>query len=269
MNNRSNRPSTPETEEMEALLAAYALGERDDMLCEQVVQAITTSDEHRDTLVTYLMVADLLPLAVPDAPPTVELRDRVLATVTAAQNQPAAANRLRQPSATFWQRWFSGRRLGYLAAALLLVFLLGWNIVLQQQVSQQQQQLAQQTTMLATLAVQPDAGRIALSGRPAAPDAAGSLVIAEDEQTALLLVQDLPPLSADQTYQVWLFADERALSTSGGLFQVDETQSGALLFTLPPTDQPYEELGVTIEPQGGSPAPTTPWLVGAELPLDE
>lgn len=258
---------TRTSEELEALLAAYALGERSPELCEQVLRAVTFSDEHRATLLAYLSMSDLLPLAAPDAIPSDDLRGQVVAAVEQAQAAQRPASQ--QDSSRSRRRWWWAYRKPALqiAAVALVVVLLVWNFLLRQQMTQQQQEIAQQTTACAALVEQSEPIRVAVTGRPLAPNASGMLVLGDDQKTALLSVQDLPPLPADQTYQVWLFADERAISKSGGFLHVDDRQRGVLLFDVPVAQQPYDELGVTIEPMGGSPRPTSRWAVGAELAL--
>lgn len=259
--------ATATPEELDALLAAYALGERSPELCEQILRAVTHSEQHRANLLAYLSVADLLPLAVPDAVPTADLQTRVVAAVEAARKEQPPPSRGREPLPRRWRTFLRPALRGFVVVAMLV--LLAWNAVLQQEVARQQEQIVQQTTTFASLIEQPELVRIAVSSRSQTLEASGTLVLAKDQRVALLSVDDLPPLPASQTYQVWLFADDRATSTSGGLVEVDANQRGVLLFDVPPTQQPYEELGVTIEPAGGSPAPTSPWVLGAELDATE
>jgi anti-sigma-K factor RskA len=76
---------------------------------------------------------------------------------------------------------------------------------------------------------------------------------------------NLPELSEDQTYQVWLIEGDED-RVSGGLFR---PQAG-----LPYTTQPiyakqaisnFVGIGVTIEPAGGSERPTGPRVIRVDF----
>ena len=79
--------------------------------------------------------------------------------------------------------------------------------------------------------------------------------VAETGTVALLAVSNLPPLAADQVYQVWLFRDNKIYSAA--VFDVDSTGYGQVVI-IPPV-LPFDEIDgiiITVEPSGGSPDPT-------------
>lgn len=122
------------------------------------------------------------------------------------------------------------------------------------QVNQQlEAQLANDRNQLAIFA---GAERVvALAGTPDAPDASGTFYTGGD--SGLLVLRGLPPLPADQTYELWLIPDEGA-PVPAGLVQVGEgaTHTFPIALSGQPTD--YAAVGLSIEPAGGSPAPTGP-----------
>lgn len=125
------------------------------------------------------------------------------------------------------------------------------NEILQAAVTQQRQQWA---TILAADAA------IALAGTDDAL-AAEAVLYADDDQL-LVVARDLPPLTPEQTYQLWLIPADGA-PVPAGLFQASD---GLAVFQsdapLPRTA--YASVGVSIEPAGGSSAPTGPIvLLGA------
>lgn len=81
----------------------------------------------------------------------------------------------------------------------------------------------------------------------------GLLTVNRSAETAFLSITGLDTLSESQTYQFWLIGDAGA--ASGGIFSVDEMGDGKLLIQ---TDalQSFSTLGISIEPSGGSDAPT-------------
>lgn len=84
-----------------------------------------------------------------------------------------------------------------------------------------------------------------------------------DSNVALLCVYALPQLEPGQTYQAWLVRDGERVSA--GTFNVNHNGYGALLIDAGSPVREYQQLGITVEPAGGSPAPTTPRIMGGDL----
>lgn len=122
------------------------------------------------------------------------------------------------------------------------------------QVNQQlEQQLSTDRNQLAIFA---NADRVvALAGTPDAPDASGALYAGPE--SGLLVLRNLPPLPDDQTYELWLIPGEGA-PIPAGLVQV--AAEGGNTFAIALAGQPtdYAAVGLSIEPAGGSLAPTGP-----------
>jgi anti-sigma-K factor RskA len=91
----------------------------------------------------------------------------------------------------------------------------------------------------------------------------GTLWFTPEQAEGCLVVQDMPQLPSEQVYQLWLLQGEQR--TSGGTFYVDSEGNGWLLISLATPLSSFERIGVTIEPDGGSPGPTTPRLIGGDL----
>ena len=95
---------------------------------------------------------------------------------------------------------------------------------------------------------------VTMTGTQTATHAAGRLLVAPNSTQGLLIVYDLPPLSADLQYQLWLIRDgQRA---NGGVFSVAEDGSGHFQISASQPLIVFDSFGVTIEPYGGSAAPT-------------
>ncbi len=162
---------------------------------------------------------------------------------TARSHQVATARR----HASLWWR-------GAAAVATLLVLLLGsWSFVLQRRIDMLQAQIAASEQLDALLQA-PGARLIELTAQPAAPNARGALIIDPDGTRGYLVAAGLPVLSSGQSYQLWL--QEGAARTSGGVFRADDDGAATLVVRSSQPLGTYTGCGITIEPAGGSPAPT-------------
>lgn len=87
------------------------------------------------------------------------------------------------------------------------------------------------------------------------------VVYVPDEQSGVFLADGLDPLPEGRTYQLWLIGTEGPVSA--GTFQPDE--DGAARVLLDGEVRSGLTLGLTIEPSGGSPAPTGDILLAQEI----
>jgi anti-sigma-K factor RskA len=87
----------------------------------------------------------------------------------------------------------------------------------------------------------------------------GTLVVAPDGEQAAFLTASLPSTESGETYQLW--AIDEAGATSVGLLQPDAGRATALV-NLPAGTTTF---GMTVEPAGGSTAPTTDPVLLVEL----
>lgn len=227
-------------EEFETTLAAYCLGA---LTNDEAVafEAHLESRQAQAALAAYQPTVEALALAAPIRIPPRAVCDRLLASLEPAKAPPA--RRL------FWRRVSP-----WLAAAALFVLAVG----LGARVWQQQRQITEYQTFLSSpLVVMMEAG-------DAAPKAQGRFYLAPDSRQGVLLVGDLPPLSPDKSYQLWL-VDKNGARDDGGTFRVDPEGYGAYFVSAPKPMKEYIRIGVTTEPRGGSPGPTSGRIIGATL----
>jgi len=180
--------------------------------------------------------------------------------------------------ATPTRNWFSGIGrilvgVGAAAAVLLLAFVttqLGGRVgQLRTELANTQQQLTQlqsmnqslqqelQTEQIKVAALTTPQREIALAGTGPELQANGRLSIHND--TGVLVVRDLPPLPPEQTYQLWLIPPTgQGTPLDAGLVPVANPTAGTLTFTIPSAGRNFAMVGVSIEPAGGSDAPTGP-----------
>ena len=93
----------------------------------------------------------------------------------------------------------------------------------------------------------------------------GSMLVDKSQNTAVLLLWQLPQLKSNQTYQAWLI-DANGKRISGGLFTALADQGYTLVVIKSPVPMNnFIRVGVTVEPQGGSAGPTGPRVLIVNL----
>lgn len=237
-------------------LPAYALGCLDDDEVGVVARHLATCAACQAQLAAYREITGRLAWAAPGAEPPAGLKQRVLGQAEAERaTAPAGAARQRavaEKAAPAWWARLSGLWRGtapaWGVAALVLVLLLVVSNLWWWQRTEER-------------APAGDMRLIAMLGTDAAPKGSGTLVISADGEYGTLVVDGLPVLEPDHTYQLWLIRDGQR--TSGGLFDVSSHGYGALVVSSPDPLASYDAFGVTVEPAGGSPGPTGAKVLGS------
>ncbi|UAJ78609.1 anti-sigma factor [Leifsonia sp. ZF2019] len=192
--------------------------------------------------------APVAPVSVAPAPPSVAPAPVATASPAAAAPAiPGPAERAAQ------RRWFSRPMAIAAAAAAAVVLFVGGTVVggvLSGTDSTQQQQ----ASALASINAAPDAQRAtaAVTGGGTA-----TLVWSAKLGTSALIANDLPSLPKDKTYELWYIRDGEA--TPAGT--MDAAAAGSTWKVLAGTMRAGDTVGVTVEPSGGSPRPTTTPIV--------
>jgi hypothetical protein len=133
-------------------------------------------------------------------------------------------------------------------------------IALRLQVNALGDQLRTNQTALALVAY-PGARSLPVEGE----NAGGTIVIDNDQRVGVLIAWGLPPLEGSRAYQIWLVAPD-GTRTSGGTFAVTRAMPyTSVVFRAEAPMSSFRGLGVTIEPTGGSPAPTGPRVLRADF----
>jgi anti-sigma-K factor RskA len=102
-----------------------------------------------------------------------------------------------------------------------------------------------------------------LAGTTNAPEAYGTIVLDPKDNKGVLAVTGLPALDPGRQYQLWLIRDGQR--KSAGVFSPDAEGYGSMLLTVPVDFRDFQSFGVSIEPRGGSPAPTGPRVLAGRL----
>jgi anti-sigma-K factor RskA len=84
----------------------------------------------------------------------------------------------------------------------------------------------------------------------------GTILLDRENNKAVLIAQNIPALAQNQTYQIWLVKPDGGRD-SAGLFRPESGQIYTTKAILPVQSfSNYLGIGVTVEPAGGSAAPT-------------
>ena len=132
--------------------------------------------------------------------------------------------------------------------------LLDENVRLQQEVQARQNQLA---------AVAGATDLVALTGTATAPQASAALYVRGGEAT--LVINNLDPPAAEQTYQLWLLPAAGAPISAGLLGSAGRPQQ-MVVVALPAAVEAFAGVGVSLEPAAGSPTPTGPMVLMGTIP---
>jgi anti-sigma-K factor RskA len=249
-------------ERFEDLKDAYVLDALPEEERRSFEEFLATHPERRAEIDELGAVAGLLAFSPEEQEPTPELRERIMAVVEAE----AAPRRERRGSVFAGLAGYIGARgLALGAAALLLVGLLSWNLLLQGQVKDLQGQVQNSQGQVEDLQAQVQDAQaqqtqtVQLSGTWA-NQGADAEVASISENKIVLVADDLPSVPEGQTCQIWVIKGD--VPEPSGLFQPGGTETAAPITT---PIKKGDTIAVTVEPAGGSEQPTTDPVLSAEL----
>lgn len=223
--------------------------------------------------------------SVPQIEPPVGLKDRVM-TVTgasaAAEATGVARQERRTTAAPRGPRTSLPSWMPLAAAAVLALGLLFYTVQLRGRVDALEGQLADATLRLATteadmrdarvrlvraqaetaVLAAPDLTRVDLAGQPAAPEAVARAFWSRAHGLVLTATR-LPDLPRGRTYQVWVLTDGAPISA--GLFAPDAEGRATAVFDTPVALPQPTGMAVSVEPEGGVPAPTGDIVLAGNL----
>jgi anti-sigma-K factor RskA len=231
--------------------------------------------ECRTNVQSLSAVADALAFAVPQQDPPPRLRARVLTSVGVAPTTALKASPSRGRATTL-APW-----LATAASVAIAVALAAYAAALRARIGAFEQQLQQAVqradaserqiaelrrafveaqSQMAILAA-PDLQRTDLAGQPPAPRSFARAFWSRS-RGLVFTASNLPAAPAGRTYQLWVLTRQPA-PISAGLFKPDSDGRVTARFDTP-VDLPQPiGMAVTVEPEGGVPAPTgDKYLVG-------
>jgi len=237
-------------ERFEELRDAYVLGALPDEERREFEEYLAAHPERQAEIEELNAVTGLLALSAEEREPSPELRRSIMRVV-----EPEAEPR-RTSSRSWLARmgeYLSVRNLALGAAALLVIGLFSWNMLLQGEVRNLQGRVQN------LQAPQQESRMVALKGSEAANRAHVEVIILGD-QRAVLMAEDMPPVPEEKTFQIWIIVND--VPQPSGLFETKDDPVATVI------DRPLrgaDAVAVSIEPEGGSPEPTTDPMLTAKL----
>lgn len=224
-------------------IPAYVLGALDADESATLETHLETCASCRTELAEYRSLRESLLTAVPPKQPPAALRKRLQSRLPSAQ----------RPSRPQWTFSFSRLALGLAVLALLALNLASF-MQIRQVRAQQASLLNQVADAQAALALlsSPTLQVVAINGN----DISGTLLLDKQNNQAVLIARNLPALTEDRVYQIWLIKPDEG-RVSAGLFRPESggTYTTKVLASSQPLTN-FMGIGVTVEPAGGSDAPT-------------
>lgn len=203
-------------------------------------------------------LAGLLALSTTEMEPSPELRRNLMAVVESEARHARSTTRreTRRSTLARLSGLFTVQRFALGAAALAVVGLLSWNLVLQGEVNDLSGEIAKTENARPRPA---GSETIRLKGSAATQDARVELVRLEDQRT-ILVAQNLPPIDQGKTYQLWVIDGDVPKPSS-------TFKTGGTLISTPVRSslKGADKVAITIEPAGGSQAPTSTPVLSAKL----
>jgi anti-sigma-K factor RskA len=251
-------------ERFEDLKDAYVLGALPEEERLSFDEYLAAHPERQAEIDELGAVAGLLAFSPQELEPSPELRRRVMEVVEAE----AEPRRVRGRSTFAKVRdYLSVRSLALGAAALLVIGLLSWNVLLQSQVEVLQGRVQDAQGRVQDLQAQVEDARDQRQQSPTvelegswADQGANAEVVSIHENQVILVARNMPSVPDDQTCQIWVISDD--VPKPSGLFQPDRKITAA-----PVTNSitNADVIAVTVEPAGGSKKPTSDPVLLADL----
>ncbi|PYS41945.1 MAG: hypothetical protein DMG14_05560 [Acidobacteria bacterium] len=204
----------------------------------------------------------LLALTVPSSSPAPSVKARLMEQ---ARNAAAVTH---PPQPAFrWLQWLTA---AVAVAAIAVVFVITrTNTALRHQTDELRSRIAQLEVQLAeqrnNLAMLTSAGVqvVDLAGQGTNVQASGRIFWNQQQKRWVLYIRDLPPVSADKTYQLW-FVPKSGNPVSAKVFNTESDGSAAVEVAVPDEVTDLKAAAVTTEPAPGLPQPSGPFaLLGA------
>lgn len=233
---------------LQELTTGYVLGDLSAEEAEEFRRLLMENSDLATEVSRLQEVLGLIPYALPEVEPPLRLRSAILEAAHAGVKRPKQ----------FSFGWI--KVVGSVAALLVLALGLD-NYRLRQNLTTTQVQVAQQKELIAMLQ-QPSIHLVSLKGADLAPAASGSFVMNPIKEGAFLAIQNLPPLPADQTYQLYSVVNGKRIAW--GRFNAGP--KGTVLVKLPiPPKAKVSNLVVTLQSSPVSTRSVGPTVMTSEL----
>jgi anti-sigma-K factor RskA len=237
-------------DELHASSGAYALDALSGAERAEFERELTISEHLRAEVTELMDTAVELALSVAPVEPPASLRASVLAAIESEPQHPARVEERREATPAALKaraRWSPLLRVGAVAASVALVVGLGFTIRAGIQAQNDMATASQINEIQAAEDYQRASVRIDGGGT-------ATLVWSHRMKRSALIVAGLRDLPAGSTYELW-YIDGDGVATPAGMFDMDGDGDHSVV--LSGDMDAGDTVGVTVEPAGGSDAPTT------------
>lgn len=254
-----------ECETLRDLLPAYSMGITDPEETALVDRLLPDCPDLREELASYEAMAGAMHAAVPQITPPPTLGKAILQQATAEAATTTVAH-FSHRAVTIDRRPVLFALAGVAAVLVLALFgvIMSQNAEINRLHDENAALLAQLDTRDDLLALASEDGLTQFTLGPAGDNvrARATVVLSDTVRTGLIRVSGFEQSAPGQAYQAWLIrGDERF---SAGVFMVGEDGNATLVFSSPLLPDEIDYMGITPEPAGGSPGPTSdPVVFGA------
>lgn len=272
-----------ERDELHLLTGAYALDALHDTEKDRFEAYLLTSEEARAEVASLTDTAIAIGLAAEPITPPADLKTRLMAQIAVTpQWEPLATKRATlaavpspvaeapnvsddsaraihaaststrsRASTKATARWFRRPAAVLIGAAAAIALFVGGNLVGLAGSQETQQQAAGLTAIYAASDSQLAKAKVSGGG-------AATFVWSGELQRSAVVINKLPRLSGDKTYELW-YIDKGSNATPAGTFNA--AASGTTVRLLDGKMRSGDTLGITVEPNGGSKKPTSAPIV--------
>ena len=185
----------------------------------------------------------------------------------AKRTEPVAIDRPPKPSSAAW--------IGWIAAAAILIVAAGLGLqvnLLKARIRDRDSRIASLETsksraeQIAEVLAAPTAQRVLLTAPKTEPAPSGHVVYLPSRGALILQANNLAPVSAGKTYELWVIPADGSAPIPAGLFRPDAAGNGSVILPLIPPGVSAKAFGVTLEDAAGSKTPTAPILLAGAVP---
>jgi anti-sigma-K factor RskA len=250
-------------EDYKEMIPAHALSALDWTDDRALTDHLAQCAECQQELNEWQQAAAAVALSASPAEPSPLVRQRILSQIRSERDESITPKVV--PFKTQINVWSSLGSLGAIAAAVLIVLLMGYLILLwrenramrnELQTLVHANQTIQQDLKMVKMLQTPGTKLMELNGTAVAPGAFAKLAY-DQSGHAMVMTKGLPAPPAGKEYQLWFIVADKP-PMRGRTFSTDSQGKGMLEDQVPDVALKSAVFAVTLEPQGGSASPTMP-----------
>jgi anti-sigma-K factor RskA len=239
-------------------LALYALGTLTPEEQARITAHLETCASCRTELMKLRGDAALLGLSAQRVEPPARARQRLFDEIS----RTPAGRKLPKLGTPLWQVTFP--TVAALVLVIFAIWLVGENGVLRHELDTARMEAVRQSAtidhasqVLETLRAE-GAQRVTLVASQTKPQPQAQTIYQREKGRLVLVASNLEAIPQNKTYELWILPANGSAPIPAGTFQPDARGNASLVLPQIPTGVDAKGFAVTIEPQGGSAAPTMP-----------